>query len=230
METQILRILRIFSLALSVIFLVAAVTEAPAQTGKKKGPALGGSVPVKKPEGEIPLHITAARLEADQNAGWVLFSGNVKAVYGDSILYSDNLWVYFQTESKPPAPAPGGATPPPRGPAPAQVAGAAPLMDLGGEKITRIVARGQVRFVQEDRLATGQEAIYYKDKEEVVLLGNPQLWRGENTLKGERIVFNLKNNTMQVESSPQKRVEAHLYSTAKGDVSKREKAKRGKGK
>jgi len=218
-ETQVLRILRIFSLALSLIFLAGGGSQAPAQTAKKKSPekkspekkspALAGPTPVKKPEGEFPLHITAARLEADQNAGWVLFTGNVKAHYGDSTLYADNLWVYFQTESKPASPAPGGAPP-------AKDAGASALTELGGEKITRIVARGQVRFVQEDRVATGQEAIYYKDKEEVVLLGNPQLWRGENTLKGERIVFNLKTNTMQVESSPQKRVEAHLYSTAKG--------------
>ncbi|MBM4294755.1 MAG: hypothetical protein FJ126_07630 [Deltaproteobacteria bacterium] len=119
--------------------------------------------------------------------------------------------------------------PGPPGRAHAKEGGASPLTDLGGEKIDRIVARGQVRFVQEDRVATSQEAIYYKDKEEVVLLGNPQMWRGENTLKGERIVFNLKNNTMKVESSPQKRVEAHLYSTAKGMGGKGEKAKKGKG-
>jgi lipopolysaccharide export system protein LptA len=96
------------------------------------------------------------------------------------------------------------------------------LSDLGGEKITRIVARGQVRFVQEDRVATGQEAIYYKDREEVVLLGNPQVWRAENTLKGEKIIFNLKDNKMQVESSPQKRVEAHLYSATSGPAGGKE--------
>ena len=51
----------------------------------------------------------------------------------------------------------------------------------------------------------------------MVLMGNPQLWRAENTLKGERIIFNLKTNKVLVESSPQKRVEALLYSqTAPG--------------
>jgi lipopolysaccharide export system protein LptA len=35
-------------------------------------------------------------------------------------------------------------------------------------------------------------------------------------VKGERITFNLKDNKMHVESSPQKRVEAHMYSAAKG--------------
>jgi lipopolysaccharide export system protein LptA len=61
-------------------------------------------------------------------------------------------------------------------------------------------------------VATGEEAVYYKDRDEVVLRGNPQLWRAENTLKGERIIFNLKTNKVLVESSAQKRVEAFLYS------------------
>ena len=87
---------------------------------------------------------------------------------------------------------------------------------MGGDKIDRIVAQGSVRFVQADRVATGQTATYYKDRDEVVLVGNPQLWQAENNLKGERIIFNLKDNKMRVESSPQKRVEAHLYPATQG--------------
>jgi lipopolysaccharide export system protein LptA len=160
--------------------------------------AWGAEAKKKAPEGEFPLHITAARLEADQKEGVIVFSGQVKALYGESTLYADQLRVYYQS-----APS---SSPPPK-----EMATQSPLSGLGGEKITHIVARGQVRFVQEDRVATGQEATFYKDREEVVLTGNPQVWRAENTLKGERIIFNLKDNKMMVESSPQKRVEAHLY-------------------
>jgi lipopolysaccharide export system protein LptA len=53
-------------------------------------------------------------------------------------------------------------------------------------------------------------------------LGNPQVWRAENTLKGEKIIFNLKDNKMQVESSPQKRVEAHLYAATSGPAGGKE--------
>jgi lipopolysaccharide export system protein LptA len=156
--------------------------------------------------GDFPLHITAARLEADQQAKIITFLGQVRAQYGDSILYADQLKVYYQASPARGAPAPTGAPSP--GPKPEEKS---PLADLGGEKIDRIVATGQVRFVQEDRVATGQEATYYKDREEVVLLGHPQLWRGENSLKGERIIFNLRDNRLKVESSPQQRVEANLY-------------------
>ena len=133
----------------------------------------------------------------------VTFSGSVKAVYGDATLYSDQLRVHFKPKPEPPK----GAAKPPQ-----EKADQSPLGDLGAEKIDRIVAKGNVRMVQEDRVATGDEAIYYKDRDEVVLTGNPQLWRAENTLKGERIIFNLATNKVLVESSPQRRVEALLYS------------------
>ncbi len=163
-------------------------------------------------EKEIPLRITAARLEADQKEGIIIFSGQVKALYGDSTLYSEKLLVYLK---KQPAPAKGAAKPP------QEQGEQSPLGDLGAGKIDRIVAKGQVRFVQADRVATGDEAIYYKDRDEVVLTGNPQLWQAENTLKGERIVFNIKTNKVLVESSPQRRVEALLYSkgTSEGKTS-----------
>jgi lipopolysaccharide export system protein LptA len=73
-----------------------------------------------------------------------------------------------------------------------------------------------VRFVQGDKVATGKEATYYRSREELVLAGDPQVWSAENTLKGERIVFNLRTNRVTVESSPKKRVEAHLYPSGKG--------------
>jgi lipopolysaccharide export system protein LptA len=155
------------------------------------------------PEKEVPLHITAARLEAEQIKGIVTFTGSVKAVYGDATLYSDQLQVYFKAKPE----LPKGAPKPPQ-----EKAEQSPLGDMGAEKIDRIVAKGNVRMVQEDRVATGDQAIYYKARDEVVLTGNPQLWRAENTLKGERIIFYLETKKVLVESSPQRRVEALLYS------------------
>jgi len=161
-----------------------------------------GAAP-KQPGGEIPLRITAARLEADQKEGIIVFTGQVKAVHGDATLYADQLRIYL----KPKPESPKGAAKPPQ-----EKAEQSPVGDLGAEKIDHIVAKGNVRMVQEDRVATGDEAIYYEDRDEVVLTGNPQVWRAENTLKGERIIFNLKTNKALVESSPQRRVEALLYS------------------
>lgn len=163
----------------------------------------GRGAPEKPADQEIPLHITALRLEADQAKRLITFSGDVKAQYGDAILYAEQLRVYYLApESKA---APAGVKPEDQ---------KSPLGDLGGEKIDRIEAEGQVRFVQEDKVAAGQKAIYYRDQDKVVLLGNPQVWRGENHLKGETITVHLKDNRVVVESAPQRRVEAHLYQTS----------------
>lgn len=180
------------------------------------GPAAGavqGAPPPGKPAEDFPLHIIASKLEADQNAGIATFTGQVKATYGESILYADQLRVYFipkQAGARTNGAKGAAAGTAPRAAA-GEAAGASPLDELGGDQIDHIVATGQVRYVQEDRVATGQEATYYKNRNEVVLVGNPQVWQKENNLKGERIIFNLTDNTMRAESSPQKRVEANLY-------------------
>jgi len=175
--------------------------------------AVPGAPPPGKPGEEFPLHIIANKLEADQNAGIAIFTGKVKATYGESILYADQLRVYFipkQAGARTNGAKGAAAGTAPRAAA-GEAAGASPLDELGGDQIDHIVATGQVRYVQEDRVATGQEATYYKKRNEVVLVGNPQVWQKENNLKGERIIFNLTDNTMRAESSPQKRVEANLY-------------------
>jgi lipopolysaccharide export system protein LptA len=175
--------------------------------GSPAGAQKAGAPP-KNTETEFPLRITAARLEADQPNRLITFSGQVKAEYGKATLFADQVRIFYQ---------PGAATKTAAAPA-APPAGqdADPLAGLGSEKIDRIEAKGKVRLVQEDKVASGQEAIFYKNRDEVVLTGNPQLWRGDNNLKGEKIIFNLKQNRVLVESSAAQRVEAHLYPQTKG--------------
>jgi lipopolysaccharide export system protein LptA len=158
-----------------------------------------GSPPAAAQDADLPLRITASSLEADQEKRLVLFRGEVKAQKGEAVLYCDQLLVYFQ----PPATAPAAPKVEPQ-PLPGGFG--------GGEKIDRIEARGRVRFVYEDRVATGETAVYYQDRGEIILTGNPKVWQGDNTLKGERIIFNTRENRVRVESSPSQRVEAFLYS------------------
>ncbi|OPX20573.1 MAG: hypothetical protein BZ151_03265 [Desulfobacca sp. 4484_104] len=168
-------------------------------------------------EGEYPLNITAARLEADHPRQQISFIGQVVARYKDMILYSDVLKIFYQTKE---------ATSATKAPAAEKFqapAGESPLDAVGIEKITRIEAQGHVRLVQEDKVATGDQAIYYKAEEKVVLLGHPQLWQGDNTLKGEVITFYLKDNRAVVDSAPLKRVEAIVYPKTKTPISGRAK-------
>lgn len=162
------------------------------------GPPAGGREGPGSQKAEVPLHISASRLEADQDQNRIVFKGKVKAVYGDSTLYADELLVIYQPKK--------GASP-----AAGKPQEISPLGGLGDEAIDRIEARGQVRLVQGDRVATGEKAVYYRSKGEIVLLGHPQVWRGENHLRGSRITFNLASQRVVVEGSSEQRVEAHLY-------------------
>jgi lipopolysaccharide export system protein LptA len=169
---------------------------------KAKGPGA--------PKQEFPLHISAAQMEADQDQRLIIFKGQVKADYGDSTLYTDKLMVFYKPEEKT-----KGKGPKPS-PSPGEGQDNSPLAGLGGDQIDRIEAWGNVRYVEGDRVATGEKAIYYKDKDEIVLLGHPQVWRGEDHLKGSKIIMHLASKKVEVESSPAQRVEAHLYPTTQG--------------
>jgi len=189
--------------------------------GKDAKPATAAKPGAEGQEKETPLHITSARMEADQDQHLIIFTGQVKAVHGDSTLYCDQLLVYYKpTEPSQEGPKKKGA-PPEKSAAPPEKQETSPLTEMGGEKIDRIVAKGHVRLVQEDKLAVGEEGIYYRDKEMVELRGNPQVWRGENNLKGDKIYYYLKTKRVLVEGSPRQRVEAHLYQAeGKGTATK----------
>jgi lipopolysaccharide export system protein LptA len=200
---------------LGLVFLLMLIMAAAAAWGQPAAPPSPVPAPTLRakapaaPKQEFPLHISAAQMEANQDQHVIIFTGQVKADYGDSTLYTDKLLVFYKSRGgKPPAQGKSTASPPENTPA------ASPLAGLGGDQIDRIEAWGNVRYVQGDRVATGEKAIYYRDKDEIVLLGHPQVWRGEDFMKGSRITMNLATRKVEVESSPNQRVEAHLYPTS----------------
>jgi lipopolysaccharide export system protein LptA len=197
------------ALALGLLLVLLAGTWAWGQGKAPQAATSGATVQEKGPKKQkpdIPLSISAAQLEADQDQNLIVFKGKVKAVYGDTTLYADQLLVFYKPRKKDRSSSSSAE----------KSQEISPLGDLGGEKIDRIEARGNVRYVQGDRVATGEKAVYYRDKDEIVLLGQPQVWRGENHLRGSKITFNLASQKVRVESSPQQRVEAHLYQDTRG--------------
>jgi lipopolysaccharide export system protein LptA len=202
-------------LALGVLLgLFLAATTARAQKAAPPPAASAPATPAKAPgvpKQEFPLHISAAQMEANQDQRVIIFKGQVKADYEDSTLYTDKLLVFYKPkEEKPKAKAQSPS------PSTAKSPEASPLEGLGGDQIDRIEAWGNVRYVQGDRVATGEKAIYYRDKDEIVLLGHPQVWRGEDYMKGSRIIMHLATKKVEVESSAAQRVEAHLYPANQG--------------
>lgn len=84
-----------------------------------------------------------------------------------------------------------------------------------GRDIERIEAEGNVRVVQGEREVIGEEAIFYKDTESLVLLGNPQIRDGKTIIKGKKITAYLKEDRTIVEGNEKERVEAIIYPKTK---------------
>jgi len=172
------------------------------------GASAAAAPPAPPSQKESPINITAAQLEADHTKQEITFKGQVVARYQDMILYADILKIFYEGGKEAAAPpAAAGGEPP------------SPLGGLGVEKIARIEAHGHVRLVQEDKVASGDTAVYYKKEEKIVLTGHPQLWRGESSIKGDKITFFLADNRAEVSGAAQKRVEATIVPSPTGRAS-----------
>jgi len=139
-----------------------------------------------KPKPSQAIRITSDRMEAYDTKGTVVFMGNVVAKKGDLTIYADRLEVFYDPKRA--------------------------ADNKKKRNLKKIVVKGHLKIVQGRRRATAKEAIYYKPQEKIVLLKNAQVWDGQNTIKGDKIVLYVNENKSVVESSGKRRVEAVVYS------------------
>ena len=66
-------------------------------------------------------------------------------------------------------------------------------------EITRLECFGNVVAIDGDRWARGDHADYDTQKEVLVLTGNPEARQGTNTMKGDRVVFYVDTDLIEVE-------------------------------
>lgn len=81
----------------------------------------------------------------------------------------------------------------------------------GGNDLREIVATGNVKIHQGDRLATGQKAVLHNLEQKIILTGQPKIWQGKDMVSGEKITVLLDEDKSFVESGPDRRVEVILY-------------------
>ena len=70
--------------------------------------------------------------------------------------------------------------------------------------LEKIEAKGNVSLTQGERIATGDEAIYFRDSGKVIMTGNAILSEGKNSIKGDRVIVFLNENRGVVESNIKK--------------------------
>jgi lipopolysaccharide export system protein LptA len=152
-----------------------------------------------------PIDIESDVLVVRDKEKYATFKGNVKAVQGTTTLRARELKVYYvggdSLASGGKAQADGQAAP---APAPeTKVADAKGEAGKGQDtQITKIEAMGEVVITSDDdQTTTSDSALYDLPAQLVTVSGNVVLTQGENVLKGDRLVIDLKTGESRFEHS-----------------------------
>jgi lipopolysaccharide export system protein LptA len=130
-----------------------------------------------------PVNIKAASLEVRDKEKFATFSGEVHVVQGDTDMRCKTLVVYYEDGSKDSKDAIKTAQP---GPA-------------GSNQIRRMEARGDVVVTQKDQIATGDRGDFDMRTNTVVLSGKVVVTKGQDVMRGERLVVNLTDGVSRME-------------------------------
>jgi len=89
-----------------------------------------------------------------------------------------------------------------------------------GNEIREVVATGNVKVQEGDRLATAQKAVFANREQKITLTGQPKVWQGKDVVSGEKIIVLLEEDKSFVESGPGRRVEVVLHPKGGGGTGK----------
>lgn len=147
---------------------------------------------------EIPtddrIHITSDEMVMDRTGMTVTFSGNVEVTRQPSVLTADTVTVWLFTEEEKKA-------------LKAQSSPQDGLEEI--EDIKRMEARGHVRVVQEESIATSEKAVFDTLEGTIVLTGGPpRVSSAAGYITGKRIIIFQADNRVVVKSDATRRVEA----------------------
>ena len=122
---------------------------------------------------EDPIQIEADRLEVRDPEKMAVYTGNVKVRQGATVMEAPELKVFYQQ---------GGPEP------------GAP-----GSQVTRIEAGPNVLVSSGKQTASGNQALLDMAQEVITITGNVVLTQGENIVRGQKLVVNLKTKQGRME-------------------------------
>lgn len=151
------------------IFLLGTHVPSGAALAQSVGTSFGGF----SADSNEPIDIESDTLEVQETNKIAIFSGNVKATQGKMTMRSKLLKVKYTGGS-----AAGGTG-----------------ESSGGSQITSIRAEGKVLInTADDQTATSDWAFFDVKSQTVTIGGNVVLSQGENVIKGDQLVIDLKTN------------------------------------
>lgn len=139
-----------------------------------------------------PIQIDADRLEVFSKEQRAVYTGNVVAVQGDTTIKSAAMIVFYDRQQD--RAAAGGAQ--------AQQAASSGAQGEGGTQLRRVEAKGGVTVISKDQVATGNDGVFDRASNKIVLTGNVALSQGDNVTKGEKLIYDTETGVALVESGP----------------------------
>lgn len=112
-----------------------------------------------------PIQIEADRLEVRDEEKLAIYQGNVRVRQGDTLLKTAELRIHYTGEA----------------------AGGAP-----GSGVERIETAGAVTVQSGNQTAKGDRAVFEMAKDLVTMTGNVVLTEGDNVVRGDKLVVDLK--------------------------------------
>jgi lipopolysaccharide export system protein LptA len=213
----------------------APVTEKIAAKKKEAGSGFGA---FGSGGGKEPIKIDADRLDVFDRENKAVFAGNVVAVQGESTIRCSSMTVHYQRKEKDKkaeakAPDVKGAAPPPDGkpvekavkvevkPESRAEAKADTSSDpTDGSAIRQVVCAGPVTVVSKDQVASGDNAVFDRVANRVVLTGNVVLSQCQNVTRGSRLVYDMKTGRANMDPVAGGRVSAMFVPGGKDDNAK----------
>lgn len=123
-------------------------------------------------DSDNPIQIEADRLEVRDQDKVAIYAGNVRVRQGETVLRTAQLRVFYT----------GNAS------------GAAP-----GSSVSRIEARNRVVVQSGSQTATGNAAVLEMAADRITLTGNVVLTEGDNIVRGQKLVVDLKSRKARME-------------------------------
>lgn len=118
------------------------------------------------------IDINSNKMEVENAKNLITFIDDVVVKRDDVTLYCAKLYVYYREDEN------------------------------KKKDVDYIIAEGNVKIIHGLRTATGNEARFYKDKDIIVLTGNPATVKeGENVINGNKITLYLNENKSVIEGN-----------------------------
>jgi lipopolysaccharide export system protein LptA len=213
-----LRVLACLFPAFSISLLICCLVSHAAEKAEKKAPETSDQL-VKS---DSPIHITADRMESNQEQKIITFEGHVFVQQDDLNITSNHLKVVLlpgdKVEKAPAtgdkvvkAPATGAKVE--KAPAAGDKVENAPATGepTASQKIDYIEFTGDVKVTSKDRLATADKALFYQKEQKVTLHGHPVVTQGQDRVQGNLITIYLQQSLSIVEGGSGTPVQAVLF-------------------